>query len=80
MDASGQINQHIFRDGGGVCPKTSILVIPKPGLSARNLLSLNSGTADSSRETAALRNDKSFNFKLHPSDGQTEICNLKSKI
>ena len=40
MDASGQINQHIFREGGGVCPKTSILVIPKAGLSARNLLSL----------------------------------------
>jgi hypothetical protein len=42
--------------------KTSALVIPKPGLSARNLLFFNSGTADSSRDSATLRNDRSFNF------------------
>jgi hypothetical protein len=34
--------------------KTSTPVIPKPGLSARNLLFLNSGTADSSRDSVAL--------------------------
>jgi len=33
------------------------LVIPKPGLPARNLLTAASETADSSREKIALRND-----------------------
>jgi hypothetical protein len=36
------------------------LVIPKPALSARNLLPASSETADCSRENTALRNDKSF--------------------
>src|SRR5450432_3197263 len=45
--------------------KLQTFVIPKPGLSARNLLFFNSGKADSSRDSAALRNDKSSNFKLH---------------
>jgi hypothetical protein len=40
----------------------SKLVIPKPGLSARNLLFVASGTADSLRDGAAFRNDKSFDF------------------
>ena len=43
---------------GAVCAKTTpLLVIPKPGLSARNLLAASSETADSSRDNAALRND-----------------------
>ncbi len=33
------------------------LVIPKPGLSARNLLAAGCKTADSSRDNTALRND-----------------------
>jgi hypothetical protein len=37
---------------------TPPLVIPKPGLSARNLLAASRKTADSSRDNAALRNDK----------------------
>jgi hypothetical protein len=42
------------------------LVIPKPALSARNLLAAGSETADSSRDTAALRNDNSLRiFELH---------------
>jgi hypothetical protein len=41
----------------------------KPGLSARNLLAASSETADSSRDTAALRNDNSLKiFKLHRYD------------
>jgi hypothetical protein len=41
------------------------LVIPKPDLSARNLLPVSSHAADSSRENAALRNDNSLGiFKL----------------
>jgi hypothetical protein len=41
-------------------------VIPKPGLSARNLLGTSSEAADSSRGNAALRNDNSLGmFKLH---------------
>jgi hypothetical protein len=41
-------------------------VIPKPGLSARNLLGTSSEAADSSRDNAALRNDNSLGmFKLH---------------
>jgi len=38
----------------------SPLVIPKPALSARNLLAAGSETADSSRDKAALRNEKTF--------------------
>jgi predicted acetyltransferase len=37
--------------------KTNLLVIPKPALSARNLLAASSETADSSRDNLALRND-----------------------
>jgi hypothetical protein len=36
------------------------LVIPKPGLSARNLLAASSEAADSSRHNAALRNGNSL--------------------
>jgi hypothetical protein len=36
------------------------LVIPKPGVSARNLLAAGGETADSSRDNAALRNDNYF--------------------
>jgi hypothetical protein len=35
-------------------------VIPKPGLSARNLLAASSGAGNASRDNAALRNDISF--------------------
>src|SRR6478672_4896855 len=37
--------------------QATTLVIPKPALSARNLLAAGSHTADSSRDSAALRND-----------------------
>ncbi len=48
------------------CRSTPPIVIPKPGISARNLLVASSETADSSRDNAALRNDKSLLiFKLH---------------
>ncbi len=48
------------------CCLTPPIVIPKPGVSARNLLFASSETADSSRDNAALRNDKSLLiFKLH---------------
>jgi hypothetical protein len=41
------------------------VVIPKPGLSARNLFPAGGKTADSSRDNAALRNDKSLgSFKF----------------
>jgi hypothetical protein len=40
----------------------STLVIPKPGVSARNLLAAGSEAADSSRDNAALRNDNSLEF------------------
>ena len=43
------------------------LVIPKPALSARNLLAAGSETADSSRDKAALRNDNSGVFRLRHS-------------
>jgi hypothetical protein len=36
------------------------LVIPKPALSARNPFAASGETADSSRDNAALRNDKSL--------------------
>jgi hypothetical protein len=46
--------------------KKPILVIPKPALSARNLLAAGSETADSSRDDTALRNDNSVGvFQLH---------------
>jgi hypothetical protein len=46
--------------------KTKPLVIPKPGLPARNLLAADVEAADSSRDKAALRNDNSLGiFKLH---------------
>ena len=50
--------------GSGASHKriTPPLVIPKPGLSARNLLVAGSKTADSSRDEAALRNDNAFGF------------------
>jgi hypothetical protein len=38
------------------------LVIPKPALSARNLLFVDPGTTDSSRDSPALRNNKSLSF------------------
>jgi hypothetical protein len=42
------------------------LVIPKPGLSARNLLVASGETADSSRDKAALRNDNPLRIvRLH---------------
>jgi hypothetical protein len=52
--------------------KTQPFVIPKPGLSARNLLAASGETADSSRENAALRTDNCLDFKLYhdPSAGQ----------
>jgi hypothetical protein len=53
---------------GAVCAKPiPPLVIPKQGLSARNLLAASSSkTADSSRDNAALRNDNPKGvFKLH---------------
>jgi hypothetical protein len=37
--------------------KNTLLVIPKPALSARNLFAASSDTADSSRDNLALRND-----------------------
>jgi hypothetical protein len=46
--------------------KDTPFVIPKPALSARNLLSASRETADSSRDSAALRNDNSLGiFELH---------------
>jgi hypothetical protein len=43
------------------------LVIPKPGLSARNLLAAGSKAADSSRNKAALRNENSlWHFQIRP--------------
>jgi hypothetical protein len=45
-----------------------ILVIPKPALSARNLL-LASREADSSRDNAARRNDNSFGFSNYTTTG-----------
>jgi hypothetical protein len=51
---------------GPVCEKNLILVIPKPGLPARNLLVAHVEAADSSRDKAALRNDNSLGiFKFH---------------
>jgi hypothetical protein len=42
------------------------LVIPKPALSARNLLAASSEAADFSRDNAAIRNDNPLEiFKLH---------------
>jgi len=38
------------------------LVIPKPALSARNLLVAGSEAADSSHDNAALRNDNTLGF------------------
>jgi hypothetical protein len=54
-----------LKKGGGRivtgCAKTSPpLVIPKPGLSARNLFAASGEAADSSRDKAALRNDNCF--------------------
>ncbi len=43
-------------------PKTQLLVIPKPGLPARNLFAAGSEAADSSRDKAALRNANSLGF------------------
>src|SRR4029077_12521153 len=56
---------------GVVCAKaTPLLVIPKPGLSARNLLGASSEAADSSRDNAALRNRNSLGiFKITPLRG-----------
>jgi hypothetical protein len=52
---------------GSVCAKTTPpLVIPRPALSARNLLAAGSETADSSRDTAALRNDNSLGISKLP--------------
>jgi hypothetical protein len=50
-----------------VCAKQPpSLVIPKPALSAKNLLAASGEAADSSRDNAALRNDNSLGiFKLH---------------
>jgi hypothetical protein len=46
--------------------QATTLVIPKPALSARNLFAAGSTTADSSRDNAALRNDKPFSiFKVN---------------
>src|ERR1700730_1974732 len=46
--------------------KQSTLVIPRPALSARNLLAASGEGADSSRDKAALRNDNCLGFfKLH---------------
>jgi hypothetical protein len=53
--------------GSGAKRKNSpFLVIPKPGLSARNLLAAGSEAADSSRDKAALRNDNSLGFSITP--------------
>jgi hypothetical protein len=53
---------------GGITNRkeTLTLVIPKPGLSARNLLSAGSETTDSSRDKPALRNDKPRRFSRGP--------------
>src|SRR5258708_12566100 len=49
-----------------VAQKTTPLpVIPKPAVSARNLLTASSDAADSSRDTAALRNDNSGGAKYN---------------
>jgi len=53
--------RQIFTDLEG-----SDLVIPKPVLSARNLLAAGSEKADSSRDNTALRNDKPLGtFTVH---------------
>jgi hypothetical protein len=53
------------------------LVIPKPGLSARNLLAASSKPADSSRDNAALRNDKPlWGFQTAPLPRDTISVNL----
>jgi hypothetical protein len=40
--------------------QNTLLVIPKPALSARNLLAASRETADSSRDNPALRNDNAL--------------------
>jgi hypothetical protein len=49
--------------------KRPILVIPKPALSARNLLLASSEAADSWRDNAARRNDNSFGFFNYTTTG-----------
>jgi hypothetical protein len=71
-DCSGT-NRGDRRRQSSFCKPTLPLVIPKPGLSARNLLAAGSEAADSSRENAALRNDKAPGiFKLETTRSQRE--------
>jgi len=55
--------------------RTTTFVIPKPALSARNPLAAGRGTADFSRDQAALRNDKSLETsKAHNSRNRCFIA------
>jgi hypothetical protein len=68
------------RQGRSLRKSTPPLVIPKPVLWARNLLSSGSETADSSRDNAALRNDNSLKmFELHHRSRPSGDCIAQPK-